>query len=90
MPFSDIEFELPCAFLNEESPAEEIYRVGLVYAEGIGVEVDIIAAHKWFNLAVARGWSEAKEARREMAEKMSSEEIAEAQKAAREWMRLMN
>lgn len=90
MPYSDLEIELPCAFLNEDSPADEIYRVGLVYAEGIGVETDIVAAHKWFNLAVARGWSEAKEARREMAEKMTSEEIAEAQKSAREWMRLMN
>ena len=90
MPFSDVEIEPPCTFLNEESPAEEIYRVGLAYAEGIGVDTDIVAAHKWFNLAVARGWADAKEARREMAEKMSSEEIAEAQKAAREWMRLMN
>lgn len=90
MPFSDIEVELPCAFLNQDSPADEIYRIGLVYAEGIGVDADIVAAHKWFNLAAARGLTAAKDARQEMAEQMSSEEIAEAQKAAREWMRLIN
>jgi len=90
MPFSDIEVELPCAFLDQDSPADEIYRIGLVYAEGIGVDADIVAAHKWFNLAAARGLTAAKDARQEMAEQMSSEEIAEAQKAAREWMRLIN
>ena len=90
MPYSDATIELPCAFITDETPADELYRVGLVYAEGIGVDADVIAAHKWFNLAVARGFSSAKEARQEMAERMSSEEIAEAQKAAREWMRLLN
>ena len=90
MPFSDIEVELPCAFLNQDSPADEIYRIGLVYAEGIGVDADIVAAHKWFNLAAARGLTAAKDARQEMAEQMTSEEIAEAQRAAREWMRLIN
>lgn len=90
MPFSDIEVELPCAFLDQDSPADEIYRIGLVYAEGIGVDTDIVAAHKWFNLAAARGLTAAKDARQEMAEQMSSEEIAQAQKAAREWMRLIN
>lgn len=90
MPYSDLEVERPCAFINQDTPADEIYRVALVYAEGIGVDTDVVAAHKWFNLAAARGLSEAKEARRELSENMSSEEIAEAQKAAREWMRLMN
>jgi len=90
MPYSDVAIELPCTFITEETPAEELYHVGLVYAEGIGVDADVIAAHKWFNLAVARGFSSAKEARQEMAEQMTIEEIAEAQKAAREWMRLIN
>lgn len=90
MPYSDAGIELPCAFITDETPADELYRVGLVYAEGIGVDADIVSAHKWFNLAVARGFSNAKEARQEMADKMTSEEIADAQKAAREWMRLMN
>ena len=90
MPYSDAPIELPCAFITDETPADELYRVGLVYAEGIGVDADKVAAHKWFNLAAARGLSTAIDARQEMAEQMSSVEIAEAQKAAREWMRLMN
>ena len=90
MPYSDAAIELPCAFITDETPADELYRVGLVYAEGIGIDADLVTAHKWLNLAVARGFSGAKEARQEMADRMTSEEVAEAQKAAREWMRLMN
>ena len=90
MPYSDAAAEMPCAFITDETPADELYRVGLVYAEGIGVEADIVSAHKWFNLAVARGFTNAKDARQEMADKMTIEEISEAQKAAREWMRLIN
>ena len=90
MPYSDMPVELPCAFITDETPADELYRVGLIYAEGIGVEADIVSAHKWLNLAVARGWAPAKEARQELADRMTSEEIADAQKSAREWMRLMN
>ena len=90
MPYSDAPIELPCSFLGTESPAEELYRVGLIYAEGIGIEADIIAAHKWFNLAAAQGSEAARTARQEMADRMTADEIAEAQKAAREWMRLMN
>lgn len=90
MPFSDAPIELPCAFVSQATPAEELYRIGLIYAEGIGVEADMITAHKWLNLAAARGCSTAIAARQEMAEDMTSDQISEAQKAAREWMRLMN
>jgi len=47
---------------------------------------DRIAAHKWFNLAAARGNTKAAERRREIAAEMSAAEIAAAQRAAREWL----
>ncbi len=47
---------------------------------------DRIAAHKWFNLAAARGNWKAAEHRREIAAEMSAAEIAAAQRAAREWL----
>ncbi len=47
---------------------------------------DRIAAHKWFNLAAARGNRKAAEHRREIAAEMSAAEIAAAQRAAREWL----
>jgi TPR repeat protein len=51
-----------------------------------GEMFDRVAAHKWFNLAAARGNRKAVEHRREIAAEMSPAEIAAAQRAAREWL----
>ena len=54
------------------------------------VTVDLVQAHKWFNLAATRGHRDAKLCRQEMAEMMSQAEVIKAQKAAREWMKKAN
>ena len=90
MAFAETQLENPCIELGPESPAEELYRMGLVYSTGIGVAIDFVMAHKWFNLAALRGYSDAKQSRKELADYMSTEEIAAAQKAAREWLALAN
>lgn len=51
-----------------------------------GEMFDRVAAHKWFNLAAARGNAKAADHRREIAAEMSPAEIAAAQRAAREWL----
>lgn len=48
--------------------------------------VDLIAAHKWFNLAALKGRVDAVAMRREVAEQMSDADIAAAQREARAWM----
>lgn len=65
---------------------EDLYKLGLIYATGQGGEVDLIEAHKWFNLAAMRGSMEARDSRKELSGLMSPTEIASAQKAAREWL----
>jgi uncharacterized protein len=42
-----------------------------------------VTAHKWFNVAVAQGYRAAVPMRAEMAQEMSQEEIAAAQREAR-------
>ena len=67
--------------------ANALYELGIVYSTGTnGVEIDLIAAHKWFNLAAVSGNSAAQYCRAEIAEDMTAREIAEAQKAARAWI----
>ena len=66
--------------------SEDLYRLGLIYSTGQGGAIDLVQAHMWFNLAAVRGSDAAKECRREMAEQMSKDAIAEAQKRAREWL----
>jgi hypothetical protein len=46
----------------------------------------LVAAHKWFNIAVARGHRPAVERRAELAQEMSTTEIAAAQREARLWL----
>ena len=70
----------------ERGHAEALYDLGLLYSTGQGVDLDYVTAHKWFNLAAMMGVERAKVDRRELAEEMSTFEIAEAQRQAREWV----
>jgi TPR repeat protein len=66
--------------------AEALYNLGLAYSTGQGVDVDYIAAHKWFNLAAMKGSEIAKNWRAQISREMNSNQIAEAQRLAREWL----
>jgi TPR repeat protein len=79
---------LPEAGLSAETACgEDLYRLGLAYSEGIRVERDLVAAHKWFNLAAVRGSTEAKLLRAEIAEMLDPVGIKSALQAARDWLR---
>jgi hypothetical protein len=65
------------------------YDLGMAYSVGYaGTCVDMIQAHKWFNLAAMAGVSRGQERRAEIADEMSAREIAEAQRQARAWLAL--
>jgi hypothetical protein len=63
-----------------------LFERGLYWASGRSGVVNLVAAHKWFNLAAVKGRAEAIAMRREIAEQMSDVEIAAAQREARAWM----
>ena len=67
-----------------EGRAEALYNLGLAYSTGQGVGVDLIAAHKWFNLAAVRGVEAAKGWRNQLAAEMQPSQIAQAQKLVTE------
>jgi uncharacterized protein len=64
-----------------------LFERGLYWSSGRSGVVNLIAAHKWFNLAALKGRSDAVQMRREVAELMSDVEIAAAQREARDWMK---
>lgn len=81
------------AFINSEimpagSAADALFELGLMYCAGRDVEMDFVNAHKWFNLAAVRGNAEAKRYRMEISREMTKRQIAEAQRQAREWLRV--
>ena len=62
--------------------------LGIMYSVGRSVPVDRVEAHKWLNIAAARGCREAVPLRAELAAEMTPAEIAAAQKSARLWLSL--
>ena len=68
-----------------QSTGDELFRMGLLYSTGQGgAPLDYVSAHMLFNLAAMRGSIEAKVYRKELSQEMASEEVAEAQRQARE------
>ena len=77
---------------TEKDLAVAQYNLGLMYNKGQGVAQDYVLAYMWINLAAARmppGGENTREnavkARDGIAAKMTPEQIAEAQRLAREW-----
>ena len=80
-------FDLDTATPAEASAISDVlFERGLYWASGRSGVVNLIAAHKWFNLAALKGRVDAIVMRREVAEQMSEAEIAAAQREARAWM----
>lgn len=61
--------------------------LGMIFSSGSGgTVVDLVEAHKWFNLAALNGSEQAHFARADIAGEMTPREIAVAQKAARAFL----
>lgn len=68
--------------------ADVLFELGMMHASGRDCEIDLVAAHKWFNIAAIKGSARAGFHRAELAEIMSKADIAKALRSAREWMTL--
>jgi len=81
----------------EQGLASAQFDLGLMYASGHGVPQDYVLAHMWFNLSASSNRGDQSlqaaaatnerriQARDEVARKMTPDQIAEAQRRAREW-----
>lgn len=66
---------------------DDYFNLGVAYSCGEGdTEIDLIEAHKWFNIAASGGCERGHAMRAEIAEEMTAREIAEAQRQARAWI----
>ena len=77
---------LETAIPVETAIPDVLFERGLYWASGRSGVVNLVAAHKWFNLAALKGRVDAVAMRREVAEQMSEIEIAAAQREARAWL----
>jgi TPR repeat protein len=71
----------------EAGDVNALFELGVTYSTGNGgTDVDLVEAHKWFNLAALNGCTRAQACRAEISIEMTAREIAEAQKSARAWL----
>jgi hypothetical protein len=79
---------LQCRLADAARGDPEVYfELGMLYSSGSdGAPIDLIEAHKWFNLAAVGGIERGQECRAEIACDMSAREIADAQRRARAWL----
>ncbi len=61
------------------------HNLALMYAKGEGVPRDLVEAYMWCELAAAQGGTEAVSNRDRLASVLTGEQLAEAQRRAREW-----
>jgi len=66
---------------------EALFELGVSFSTGRGgITVDLVEAHKWFNLAALSGDTRSQACRAEISFEMNAREIAEAQRQARSWL----
>ena len=71
----------------ERGDVEALFELGVSYSTGRGgIVVDLIEAHKWFNLGALSGDTRSQHCRAEISHEMTAREIAEAQRQARSWL----
>ena len=69
----------------DQGHARAQFNLGVMYANGEGVTENNVQADKWWNLAAAQGHATAKANKAIIEKTMTREQIAEAQKLARDW-----
>ena len=62
------------------------YYLGVMLLEGKGALQDFGLAHMWLNIASSQGHDKARKQLEKMTQRMSAEQVAEAQKEARLWV----
>ena len=78
--------DIEMAVAGGQSRADIFCNLGLIYATGRGGKVDLVAAHKWLNIAAIQGSERAADLRAELTRNMNKADLAKALRAARDWM----
>ena len=72
---------------TEKGQLKAQYYLGLMYADGTGVTQDFVYAYMWWIIAASNGFLLAKKSKTNLARKMTSSQIEEAQRLSKECMK---
>ncbi len=71
--------------LAEQGHTEAQMNLGIMYSQGQGVPKDDVQAYGWYTLAGGHGNALAEEFKNHLEQSMTLDQLAEAQRRAREW-----
>ena len=74
-----------CESAAEEGEVQAQFDLGLMYANGLGLPQDLIQAYRWISLSSTAGNAAASDLQKQLAQQMTPEQIAEAERLVREW-----
>ena len=86
VPEDDVEAVRWYRLAAEQGYANAQFLLGVMYSNGLGVPEDDVLAYMWYNLAAAQGDENAPGLKDTLAQRMTREQIAEAQRLSREWL----
>ena len=86
VPEDDVEAVRLYRLAAEQGDATGQVNLGGQYYNGDGVPEDLVYAYMWWNLATAQGNEDARELKDIVEQRMTREQIAEAQRLSREWI----
>lgn len=67
---------------GSQGDAQAQYRLGQLYEHGLGMPENLVQAHRWYNIAASHGHAEAREARDALARRLTTDQLAQAQRLA--------
>ncbi len=85
VPEDDVEAVRWYRLAAEQGFAPAQFNLGRMYANGEGVSEDLVLAYMWYNLSAAQGNSFARWDKIIVEQRMTREQIDEAQRLSREW-----
>ena len=71
--------------LAEQGHTEAQVNLGIIYSQGRGVPKDAVQAYRWYTLAAGQGDDLAEKFKDHLEKPIPPDQIAEAQRLAREW-----
>ncbi len=71
--------------LAEQGQAQAQVNLGIIYSQGRGVPKDFVQVYRWYTLAASQGNDLAEKFKDYLEKSMTLEQLAEAQRLAREW-----
>ncbi|MCH8040153.1 MAG: sel1 repeat family protein [Nitrospinae bacterium] len=71
--------------LAEQGHAQAQVNLGIIYSQGRGVPKDYVTAYRWYTLGAGQGDPLAEKFKDHLEKSMTPNQLAEAQRLAREW-----